>query len=235
MSRTIHDLSVWNKPLIAHVNIVRLAEPIRRCVRWWTQIFKIEGLVCKRFLPSPPPPPLSVLALVSSLARPRPRIPFFPQPRSQGSLLPNLSRSVGRVGENPGNEVVLSSETERKRLRRRLRFVLSSNCCVFCVLSTATWDSEKQDVSFPHHFEGFPLKKRNAQVKKGIGLCCSDFYSFWWCYKLLFSCHKTRRLQTPFECRIIKLRKKLNIVWQSQYFLRCYKISWLQHILVDLK
>jgi len=29
------------------------------------------------------------------------------QPRSQGSLLPALrpSRSVGRVGENPGNEV----------------------------------------------------------------------------------------------------------------------------------
>ena len=30
------------------------------------------------------------------------------QPRSQGSLLPallSLSRSVGRVGENPGNEV----------------------------------------------------------------------------------------------------------------------------------
>ena len=29
----------------------------------------------------------------------------FTQPRSQGSLLPALSRSVGRVGENPGNEV----------------------------------------------------------------------------------------------------------------------------------
>ena len=27
------------------------------------------------------------------------------QPCSQGSLLPALSRSVGRVGENPGNEV----------------------------------------------------------------------------------------------------------------------------------
>ena len=40
-----------------HVNIVRLAEPIRRCVRWRTQVFKIEGFVCKRFLPSPSPPP----------------------------------------------------------------------------------------------------------------------------------------------------------------------------------
>ena len=39
-----------------HVNIVRLAEPIRRCVRWRTQVFKIEGFVCKRFLPSPPHP-----------------------------------------------------------------------------------------------------------------------------------------------------------------------------------
>ena len=34
-----------------------LAEPIRHCVRWRTQVFKIEGFVCKRFLPSPPPPP----------------------------------------------------------------------------------------------------------------------------------------------------------------------------------
>ena len=31
----------------------------------------------------------------------------FLQPRSQGSLLPAL-RSIGRVGENPGNEVALS-------------------------------------------------------------------------------------------------------------------------------
>ena len=62
--------------------------------------------------------------------------------------------------------------------RRQFGVFVSSNCCVFCVLSTATWDSEKQDVSFPHHFGGFPLKKRNAQVKKGIGLCCPDFYSF---------------------------------------------------------
>ena len=40
------------------------------------------------------------------------------QPRSQGSLLPALpSRSVGRVGENPGNEVdslyVLSCSFQR--------------------------------------------------------------------------------------------------------------------------
>ena len=32
------------------------------------------------------------------------------QPRSQGSLLPALSRSLGRVGENPGNEVASKIE-----------------------------------------------------------------------------------------------------------------------------
>ena len=41
-----------------HVNIVRLAEPIRRCVRWRPQVLKIEGFVRKRFFPSFPPPPL---------------------------------------------------------------------------------------------------------------------------------------------------------------------------------
>ena len=35
---------------------------------------------------------------------------------------------------------------------------------------------------FSHDFEGFPLKKQNVEVKKGIGLCCPDFYSFWCCY-----------------------------------------------------
>ena len=32
-----------------------LFEPISRCVRQRTQIFKVKGFVCKRFLPSPPP------------------------------------------------------------------------------------------------------------------------------------------------------------------------------------
>ena len=35
---------------------------------------------------------------------------------------------------------------------------------------------------FSRDFEGFHLKKQNVEVKKGIGLCCPDFYSFWWCY-----------------------------------------------------
>ena len=47
-----YETNLWSK----HVNIVRLAEPIRRWVRWRTQVFKIEGFVCKPFLPSPPPP-----------------------------------------------------------------------------------------------------------------------------------------------------------------------------------
>ena len=110
---------------------------------------------------------------------------------------------------------------------------VSRNCRVFYVLPTATWDSENQDVFL--WFEGFLLTKQNVEVKKGIGLCGPDFYSFWWCYNLLFSCHKTWKLQKPFECRIIKLRKKLKTVWQSHYFSRCYKISWPHHILVDLK
>ena len=53
------------------------------------------------------------------------------------------------------------------------RLSVSSNCGVFCVLSTATWDSEKQDVSLVI-LEDFP----HVQVKKGIGLCCPGFYSF---------------------------------------------------------
>ena len=60
-----YETNLWS----THVNIVRLAEPIRRYVRWWTQVFKFAGLVCKRFLPSfahpPPPPPTSFNLLFS--------------------------------------------------------------------------------------------------------------------------------------------------------------------------
>ena len=68
VSRTIHDFSVWNKPLIwsTHVNIVQLAEPISRYmyVHWRMQVFKIEGFVCKHFLSSPPPSPVSSIWLL---------------------------------------------------------------------------------------------------------------------------------------------------------------------------
>ena len=40
------------------------------------------------------------------------------QPRSQGSLLPAL-RSVGRVGENPGNEVENSDAIKEVRSKGR--------------------------------------------------------------------------------------------------------------------
>ena len=67
------------------VNIVRLAEPIRRCVRWQTQVFKIEGFVCKRFLPSPPPPPFLLFGcrFISRAVKtesPLPRYFFTPRP-----------------------------------------------------------------------------------------------------------------------------------------------------------
>ena len=71
-----YETNLWS----THVNIVRLAEPIRRCVRWRTQVFKIKGFVCKRFLPSPPPPPspfFHFLALVSFLAWSKLKIPFL--------------------------------------------------------------------------------------------------------------------------------------------------------------
>ena len=46
-----YETNLWS----TNDNIVRLAEPISRCVPWRTQVFKIKGFVCKRFLPSPPP------------------------------------------------------------------------------------------------------------------------------------------------------------------------------------
>ena len=81
-----------------HVNIVRLAEPIRRCVRWRTQVFKIEGFVCKRFLPSPPPPPSFI---------------FW--------LSVHFSRGQNRKSRS---SVFFCSETKRKRLLRIFSFSL---------------------------------------------------------------------------------------------------------------
>ena len=78
MSRTINDLSVWHKPLIGTYNIVRLAEPISRCQR--TQVFKIEGFVCERFLPSPPPPPSFIFWLSFHFSRGQNRSFFAPKP-----------------------------------------------------------------------------------------------------------------------------------------------------------
>ena len=98
VSRTIpssqYETNLWS----THVNIVRLAEPIRRCVRWRTRVFKIEGFVCKRFLPSLRPPPTFI---------------FW--------LLFHFSHGQNRESRS---SVFLYSETKRKRLLRRLPSLL---------------------------------------------------------------------------------------------------------------
>ena len=94
---TYHTASQYETNLwLTHVNIVRIAEPIRHCVRWRTQVFKIGGFVCKCFLPSPPPPPT---------------FSFW--------LLFHFSRGQNRESRS---SVFLCSETKRKRLLRRLNF-----------------------------------------------------------------------------------------------------------------
>ena len=91
VSRTIpsshYETNLWS----THVNTVRLTEPINR---QRTQVFKIEGFVCKRFLPSPPPPPTFIFWLLFHFSR-------------------------GQNWESHSS-VFLCSETERKRLLRRL-------------------------------------------------------------------------------------------------------------------
>ena len=67
-----YETNLW----LTHVIIVWLAEPIRRCVHWRTQVFKIEG-VCLQAFPSFPSPLFHFLALVSFLAWPKPRILFL--------------------------------------------------------------------------------------------------------------------------------------------------------------
>ena len=97
VSRTIPSSQYETNLWLTHVNTVRLAEPIRHCVRWRTQVFKIKGFVCKRFLPSPPPPPTFI---------------FW--------LLFHFSRGQNRESRS---SVFLCSETKRKRLLRRLWFM----------------------------------------------------------------------------------------------------------------
>ena len=75
MRVTYHTvLSVWNKPLIdtrQHCSTNRANQALRSLANAG---FKIEGFVCKRFLPSPH---FHFLALVSFLARSKLRIPFL--------------------------------------------------------------------------------------------------------------------------------------------------------------
>ena len=69
-----YETNLWS----THVNIVRLAEPIRHCVRWRTQVFKIKGFVLQAFPFFPSPCPLfNFLVLVSFYARSKPKVPFL--------------------------------------------------------------------------------------------------------------------------------------------------------------
>ena len=70
-----YEKNLW----LTHVNIVGLAEPIRHCVHWRTQVFKIEGFVCKRVLLSPPLPShlFPFLSLASFLAWSKPKLSFL--------------------------------------------------------------------------------------------------------------------------------------------------------------
>ena len=100
-----------------HVNIVRLAKPIRHCVRWRTQVFKIEGFVCKRFLPSflpsfPSPPPLSFFGsrFISRSVKtenPLPRSFFAPKPKGNAcyeGYLNVSSRILNLIGSETGSQ-----------------------------------------------------------------------------------------------------------------------------------
>ena len=86
------ETNLWS----THVNIVRLAEPIRRCVRWRTQIFKIEGFFCKRFLPFFLPLSLPGLSFFGSRFISRAVKTKNPLPRS--FLAPKLNRNACYVG-----------------------------------------------------------------------------------------------------------------------------------------
>ena len=89
-----YETNLWS----THVNIVQLAKPIRCCVRWQMQVFKIEGFVCKHFLPSPPPPPVSIfwLLFISCVAKAENPVPqvFLCSERIQ-HLLHRLHRRLG--------------------------------------------------------------------------------------------------------------------------------------------
>ena len=95
-----YETNFWS----THVNIVRLAEPMRGCVRWRTQVFKIEGFVCRRFLPSPPPLPSFTFWLSFHFSR-------------------------GQNRKSPSS-LFLCSETKRKRLLRRLRLCMRNKLVI---------------------------------------------------------------------------------------------------------
>ena len=104
VSRTILSSQCETNLWSTHINNVRLAEPIRRCVSWRTQVFKIEGFVCKRFFLSPPPSPTFIFWVLFHF-------------------------SLGQNRESRSS-VFLWSETKRKRLLSRLILHTSNNYLV---------------------------------------------------------------------------------------------------------
>ena len=104
-----YETNLWS----THVNIVRLAEPIRRWVRWRTQVFKIEGFVCKRFLPPLPPPPLSLfgsrfISRVVKTESPLPRYFFAPKPNENACYSGYWPRGFGELKPSPHSWVFTS-------------------------------------------------------------------------------------------------------------------------------
>ena len=79
-----YETNLW----LTHVNIVRLAEPIRHCVRWRTRGVSLQSLQAFPSFASPSPL-FHFLALVSFLARSKPKIPFLGL-----SLLRNLTETL---------------------------------------------------------------------------------------------------------------------------------------------
>ena len=110
-----YETNFWS----THVNIVRLAKPIRRCVRWRTQVFKIEGFVCKRFLPSPPPSFTFWLSFHFSRGQnwKSPSSVFLCSETKRKRLLPRLL-SLGCKGES------FSKKTSEKQSRNWNRIAL---------------------------------------------------------------------------------------------------------------
>ena len=78
MSRTIHDLSVWNKPLIdtcQHCSTSRANQALRSLANAG---FQNRGVCLQAFPSFPSPSPLfHFMALVLYLARSKPKIPFL--------------------------------------------------------------------------------------------------------------------------------------------------------------
>ena len=76
----------------------RLAQPITSSVRWRTEVFKIQGFVCKRFLPSPPSPPYFIFLALS---------PFSARAKHQKSrsLLPNPTETLATQAKTNHNSL----------------------------------------------------------------------------------------------------------------------------------